>query len=193
MSLFSEYAKEIGELLQATQGQVNTKDLPIDDVMNAWIEKTRELAVSGKKIFFIGNGASATMAEHLGFDAMQNGKLKTINFAETSYITAVSNDLSYEEVFLLKLESLAEPGDMLVSISSSGNSPNVVAALGYARQNGMFTATLSAMKPNNKSRQLGDISIYVPADTYGVAESVHSAIMHSWLDLYMEKYLGGRH
>lgn len=193
MTIYYSYADELNELFKNTKGLSSGSELSMDETMEKWIDQTDIIAKEGKKIFFIGNGASATMAEHLGFDAMQNGLLKTINFAETSYITAVSNDLSYDEVFLLKLERMAEPGDMLISISSSGNSPNVVRALEYAKENGMYTVTLSAMSSENKSRAMGDLSIYVPANTYGLAESVHSGIMHGWLDMYMEKYLGGRH
>lgn len=193
MSIFSDYTTDLHDLICQAEGSLNGKTISIDDAMDRWIKKTHSVAENGNKIFFIGNGASATMAEHLGFDAMQNGNLKTINFSETSYITAVSNDFSYADVFLLKLQRMAEPGDLLISISSSGNSPNVVKALEYAKANGIYSITVSAMEPNNHSRLLGDIGIYVPAQTYGLAESLHGAIMHSWLDMYMDKYLGGRH
>ena len=193
MSIYYSYADELYELFKKTIGTFRGREMTMDETMEKWIDETARVSKEGKKVFFIGNGASATMAEHLGFDAMQNGLLKTINFAETSYLTAVSNDFSYEEVFLLKLERMAEPGDMLVSISSSGNSPNIVRALEYAKERGMYTVALSGMSADNKSRELSDLSIYVPAETYGLTESVHSGIMHGWLDMYMGKYLGGRH
>ena len=81
---------------------------------------------------------------------------------------------------------------MLITISSSGNSPNVVKALQYAQAHGIVSVTLSAMKPDNKSRQLGSINFYVPAPTYGLAESIHSSIMHCWLDCYLDTHRGGR-
>jgi D-sedoheptulose 7-phosphate isomerase len=161
--------------------------------MDLWVSETYKAAEAGRQFFFIGNGASATMAEHFGFDAMQNGRMKTVCFAETAYLTAISNDLSFTDVFLLKLKRLAEPGDVLISISSSGNSPNIIRSLEYAKECKMLRVTLSAMKTDNKSRILGDLSIWVPALTYGLAESAHSAILHCWLDMYLERYLGGRH
>lgn len=190
---FFNYLDELHSLLRNAHGLHSGKEIPMTNLMDLWTAETRKIAEDKKKIFLIGNGASATMAEHFGFDAMQNGKLNTVNFSETSYLTAISNDISFERLFLLKLERLAHPGDMLISISSSGNSPNIVKALEYAREYCMFTVTLSAMQSDNKSRQLGDLSIYVPAPTYGIAESAHSAIMHCWLDMYLERYIGGRH
>lgn len=190
---FPLYTDELQTLLHTTEGLWQGKKLPISDTMDLWVTKTRKAAEAERRFFFIGNGASATMAEHFGFDAMQNGRLKTVCFAETAYLTARSNDSSFTDVFLLKLERLAEPGDMLISISSSGNSPNIVRSLGYAKERKMLCVTLSAMKSDNKSRMSGDLSIWVPALTYGLAESAHSAILHCWLDMYLERYLGGRH
>jgi D-sedoheptulose 7-phosphate isomerase len=191
-NLFS-YIDNLQTLIHSSEGLWHGERLPIADTMDRWVTETRKAAEADRHFFFIGNGASATMAEHFGFDAMKNGKLKTVCFAETAYLTAISNDLSFTDVFLLKLEHLAEPGDILISISSSGNSSNIVRSLEYAKECKILCVTLSAMKNDNKSRMLGDLSIWVPAQTYGLAESAHSAIMHCWLDMYLERYLGGRH
>jgi D-sedoheptulose 7-phosphate isomerase len=190
---FISYVDELRALLAGAKGTWRGEEMPVAAAMDVWVTETHRAAETDRRFFFIGNGASATMAEHFGFDAMQNGGLKTVNFAESAYLTALSNDLSFADVFSLKLERLAEPGDVLVSISSSGNSPNVVRALEQAGTLGLRRVTLSAMKADNKSRALGDLSIWVPAKTYGMAESAHSAILHCWLDLYLEKYKGRRH
>ncbi|MDL2316421.1 SIS domain-containing protein [Desulfovibrio sp. OttesenSCG-928-A18] len=192
-SYYLQYADELHSFFLGAIGTWRGKELPMPEIMDIWIDETRKGALSGNRFFFAGNGASATMAEHMGFDSLQNAHLKTVNFSETSYLTAISNDLSFEDVFLVKLQRFAEEGDTLVTISSSGNSPNVVKALEYARKHGIHTVTLSGMKTDNKSRRLGDLAIWVPATTYGVAESVHSAILHCWLDMYLERYFGGRH
>lgn len=189
---FSQYIDEINTYHKQTIATCDGQELPADAALRRWVEETLRIYTNSQQIFLAGNGASCTMAEHFGFDAMKNGKLKTINFSETSYITAVSNDISYEDVFLVKLQRLGSPGDMLITISSSGNSPNVVKAIEYAKANGMLAVTLSGMKPDNKSRQLGNINFYVPAPTYGLAESIHSSIMHCWLDCYLDAHHGGR-
>ncbi len=189
---FSKYVDEVSKYHKQTIATCDGQETPVDAALLIWVKETFRVFTDSQRIFMAGNGASATMAEHFGLDAMKNAHLNTINFSETSYLTAVSNDISYEDVFLLKLERLAEKGDMLITISSSGSSPNVVKALEYATANGITCVTLSAMKPENKSRQLGNINFYVPAPTYGLAESIHSSIMHCWLDCYLDIHRGGR-
>jgi D-sedoheptulose 7-phosphate isomerase len=193
MSYYSNHIAELHEALLSAAGFADGVSLPAGEFMETWVRRTRQAAETGRHFFFLGNGASATLAEHFGFDALQNAKLKTFNFAETSYLTAISNDISFENVFLPKLERFGEAGDMLISISSSGNSPNVVKALEYAGRHGIFRVTLSAMKPDNQSVRLGDLSLHIPAATYGLAESAHAAVLHCWLDMYMDRYSGGRH
>jgi D-sedoheptulose 7-phosphate isomerase len=96
-------------------------------------------------------------------------------------------------VFSYRIEKSAEEKDMLVSISSSGNSPNIVAAIEAARARGMFIVTLSGMSPENSSRKLGDVNFYVSLKTYGLVESAHVVLLHCWLDLFLDRYMGGRH
>ncbi len=190
---FSKFIDEVSTYHRQTIASCDGQEVSTDAALQRWVEETFRVYTESRQIFMAGNGASCTMAEHFGLDAMKNGRLKTVNFSETSYITAVSNDISYEDVFMVKLQRLGTPGDMLITISSSGNSPNIVKALEYSKANGITCVTLSAMKPDNKSRQLGDINFYVPAPTYGLAESIHSSIMHCWLDCYLDKHQGGRH
>ena len=83
--------------------------------------------------------------------------------------------------------------DMLITISSSGNSPNIIKAIHTARELGVFIVTLSGKKEDNQSRRLGDVNFYVPLDTYGLVESAHAVLLHCWLDMYLDKYKGGRH
>jgi D-sedoheptulose 7-phosphate isomerase len=97
-------------------------------------------------------------------------------------ITAIANDISYEEVFAEPLRWYMKKGDMLVSISSSGNSSNVVRAVKMARSLGGIVITLSAMGENNETRKMGDLNFYISAQTYGLAESAHAVILHHWMD-----------
>jgi D-sedoheptulose 7-phosphate isomerase len=78
-----------------------------------------------------------------------------------------------------------EPGDLLATVSSSGNSPNVVNAIAAARKQGLKVITFSGMKPDNKSRRAGDLNFYVPASTYGIVECSHQVLLHAWLDCFM--------
>ena len=139
-----------------------------------------------KTVYVIGNGASASMASHFSADLAKNGQLHTQVFSDLALITAISNDMSYDEVFAEPLRRRGQKGDLLVAISSSGQSPNILAAIDVARQLDMNVVTLSAMNEDNKLRQIGDVNIYIPAPTYGAAESGHGAILHHWIDSVVE-------
>lgn len=143
--------------------------------------------------FFCGNGASATMAEHMSHDWFQNGGMNTYTCSETAHLTAIANDLSYEDVFSFRIGRILSERDMLVTVSSSGNSPNIVKAVRTARDKGAYIITLSGKSGDNQSRKLGDLNFWVPLDTYGLVESAHAVILHAALDLFLETYMGGMH
>ena len=133
-------------------------------------------------IFLIGNGASASMASHIAADLCKNAGLSTEVFTDLSLITAVANDQGSEFLYSTPLERRARPGDMLVAISSSGRSPNILKAVEATSRLNMSVVTFSAMAADNPLRKAGDLNFYVPAPTYGQAESAHAALLHFWVD-----------
>ncbi len=177
--------------LIATDGQGRVLDP--DAALEQWADLCEEKRKQRGVFFFCGNGASATMAEHMSHDCFQNADFLTQTCSETSHITAISNDISYEDVFAYRIGKMLGEKDMLITVSSSGNSPNIVKALQKARELGVFAVTLSGKREDNASRGLGDLNFYVPLATYGMVESAHAVLLHCWLDLYLDKYKGGRH
>ena len=159
------------------------RELPVDDAFRRWHDLTAAIREKAGAIYLCGNGASASMASHFSADLAKNGHLHTEVFSDLSLITAISNDISYEQVFAIPLSRRAKPGDLLVAISSSGRSPNILAAVKVARERGAAIVTLSAMKPDNPLRASGDLNIYIPAAEYGHAESCHATILHHWMDM----------
>ena len=157
-------------------------ELDQDEAFELWRDRTLGMRQSGRRVFFIGNGASASMSSHFAADLSKNVGLPTEVFTDLAQITALANDLSFEQVFSEPLRLRMAPGDMLVAVSSSGNSPNVVQGTKTAREKEGVIITLSAMDPKNQIRRLGDLNFYVPAQTYGLAETSHAAILHFWLD-----------
>ena len=127
------------------------------------------------------------MASHFAADLAKNAHLHTEVFSDLSLITAISNDMGYEWVFAKPLCRRAKKGDMLVAISSSGASKNILCATEIAKKIGLKIITLSAMLPQNPLRSSGDLNIYVSAKTYGLAETAHAAILHHWMDLVESK------
>lgn len=156
-----------------------------DAGFNALCELAARLKTTGGTLYFVGNGASAMMSSHMAVDFCKNGGVRSLALNDAAFLTAIGNDIGYSQAFEMPLAVLGRPEDALVTISSSGNSPNVLEAIKAARKIGMGVVTFSGMKPANASRQLGDVNVYVPSKTYGVAESIHAVLLHCWLDRFM--------
>jgi D-sedoheptulose 7-phosphate isomerase len=180
---WGEHTTSLGKCLIAVQTTVNG-DMPVDCdlAFELWCDSTEDVRLSERVIYLMGNGASASMASHFAADLAKNADLHTQVFTDISLITAVANDMSYDMVFLAPLRRRLKAGDMVVAISSSGNSPNVVKAAEFAVSREATLVTLTAMLPTNSLRQLGTLNFWLPADTYGMAETGHAAILHYWMD-----------
>jgi D-sedoheptulose 7-phosphate isomerase len=136
---------------------------------------------TGRQIFVLGNGGSAATASHIATDlsktAQRNGKrlLRCMSLTDNvPFMTAIANDLGYDEVFSRQLESYLRRGDVVVLISGSGNSPNVVSAARYAKKHGAVTVGMTGFS-GGKLRQLVDVCLHVDSDQYGVIEDLHMA------------------
>ena len=187
MTLFARYTQAVSEaLLNIRVTMEDGREKSADEGLAAWCEITRRVKDENATMYFAGNGASAMMASHMAADASKNGEFRSQAFNDAALMTAIGNDISYDEVFALPLARFADPGDVLVTISSSGNSPNVIRAIETAREMGLTVVTVSGMGPDNRSRQMGDLNFYVPAATYGIAEASHQVLLHCWLDRFME-------
>lgn len=139
----------------------------------------------GATVFCCGNGGSAAIADHLQCDhskGVRNGTDLTPRVSSLAsnvdLITAIANDIGYEDVFTYQLQSQARRGDVLVAISSSGSSPNILRALSWARANGMPTIAFTGFS-GGEARQLADVPLHVSCWNYGVVEDLHQAAMHA--------------
>lgn len=169
-----------------------------DFVFDAW---TRE-----STLYLIGNGGSAAAASHLSVD-LGKGTVATDNLRDESHrrlrvvsltdnvpwITAVANDLDYEQVFVQQLMSAAVDGDALMAFSGSGNSPNVVAAVDWANRHGLRTFGLTGFD-GGKLKDLQQDGVHVALDDMGMVESIHVCLFH-WVvdDVYARTQQTGRY
>ena len=153
----------------------------------AAIESAGQLAMSqtkaGGKIMFIGNGASASIASHMSTDYSKNGGMRAIAFNDAALLTCLSNDCGYENVFGKSVEMFADEGDILVAISSSGQSENILNGVRAAKELGVHVVTLSGFSPDNRLRPMGEINFHVPDRSYGAVEILHLSICHCILDV----------
>ena len=130
----------------------------------------------------VGNGGSAGITSHMALDFWKNGKVKALAFNDPSLLTALGNDIGYEFVFSKSVEMFGDKGDLLIAISSSGNSPNIINASIEARNKGCKVITLSGFSLDNKLIKLGDYNFYVDSYSYGIVEVLHTLMIHNLLD-----------
>ncbi len=181
---WSQSREAVGQALNSLAiSDGDGRRLSPDEAFSRLLRQGADLRAANGTMFLIGNGASASLASHLAVDLMKNAGLKTMVFSDPALLTAMSNDYSYDEAFAAPLKACLAPGDMLVAISSSGASKNIVQAAYLARRAGIRVVTLTAMRPDNPLRGLGTLNFYLNADTYGLAESCHGVILHHWIDL----------
>ncbi|MBL7144462.1 MAG: SIS domain-containing protein [Phycisphaerae bacterium] len=152
------------------------------------IESLVELLVETRKqanrVFIFGNGGSATTASHMACDLTKDKPfdtelpLKVISLTDNvALLTAAGNDLGYEEIFIKQLRNLLQPNDVVIAISASGNSENILRAMEYARQKGAIRVGITGFD-GGKIKENVDICIWIDNQTYGQVEDVHLIINH---------------
>lgn len=139
------------------------------------------------QVFFIGNGGSSAIASHMTADFMKNGGMNTCSLYDNAVTTCMGNDWGYEYIFSKPLEFLMKPDDLLVAISSSGNSQNIINAIEVAKNKGAAVITFTGFEDNNKVKQMGDVNVYVPYGKYGIVESIHNLILQQIADEIMDR------
>ena len=161
------------------------EEFDLSEVMAVAMERAQTTHDSGNKLMFIGNGGSSTIASHMAEDYTKAGGIRTLAFNDPAFLTCLANDLGFDQVFASQIEMFAQPGDMLVAISSSGNSQNILNGALAAKKRGCWVMTLSGFTPENLLRNMGDINVYVPSSEYGFVEITHLAVCHAMLDVAM--------
>ncbi len=148
-----------------------------------------------RMVFIIGNGGSASTASHMANDfaiglKLKEKPLRAMSLCDNnSIITAVANDFGYEEIFTRQLAALAQKGDLLIAISASGNSPNLVHAIDWAKSNGVVSIALSSFVDGGKIRAMADYGIHVPTGMkeYGPAEDAHMILDHLFVSYLSQR------
>ncbi len=169
--------------IEATGG--NGAPLGTDAAINRTIGLIRTAAADGCKAMFIGNGGSAAIASHMANDFSKNGKLPAMAFNDAAALTCLGNDDGFENVFAGQIGMLGQRGDVLVAISSSGESPDILKGVDAAHECGAAVVTISGFDPNNRLRGLGAVNFYVPSGEYGLVEISSQALLHAVLDIAM--------
>lgn len=171
--------------------QAATEAIPTESVARL-IEKFRAALAEDRQVFVFGNGGSASNASHFATDLGKGSsdklgkRFRVISLNDNvSWMTALGNDYAYEDVYVRQLMNYARPGDLVLTMSVSGSSPNLVKAFHWARANGVWTAALVGGK-RGKLADLADLAIVVPTEHYGRAEDAQMTICHMLCYAFIE-------
>lgn len=184
----TRYFRELGEIFLKVQAiDNNGKSIEIADGLEKSINLIVDQTQKGCKVIFIGNGGSASIASHQAIDFFKNGGMRAICFTDSSLLTCLSNDFGYQYVFEKPIEMFADKGDVLVAISSSGKSENILRGVDAAKNKGCQVITMSGFKPDNPLKTRGDFNFYVPSNSYGYVEIAHLTLCHCMVDTIVAK------
>jgi D-sedoheptulose 7-phosphate isomerase len=187
---FVDYTEYVGRAL----GSVDTAEV------EKLIESLFEAYRSGATVFVIGNGGSAANASHFAQDLAkgtcssmeQERRIRALSLTDNiAFFSALGNDEGYDQVFVQQLRTFYRPGDLLVSISGSGNSPNVIRAVEFANANGMKTIGITGFS-GGKLKDMSHEQVHVPLDDMCTAESIHSIVFH-YVILELQKRMVEEH
>lgn len=178
--------------LEETACEQRGEPLSLAAGLGALVDLWHRLRTSRGRVFWIGNGGSAAVASHLSQDLLNKGGVSSMTFNDPALITCMANDYGYRAVFARPLSTIAQKGDVLVALSSSGMSDNIVDAASMALERGLQVVTLSAFSADNRLRKLkATLSFHVPTGNFGHAELGHAALLHTALDCLQDLVEGG--
>ena len=175
---------QVNDRLQDYAERVKNGLLSVDSREFEKVYETLKWAyLNQAEVMVCGNGGSLTMSEHFHCDHAKgifyDAKLKPRIYPLTtaSILTAIANDIGYDDVFSFQVDSKGRPGDILVAISASGNSPNIIKAIEKATEKRMTTVAFVGFD-GGRASQIADIVLHVKEDNYGIVEDCHQSMMH---------------
>ncbi|MBF0232714.1 MAG: SIS domain-containing protein [Desulfamplus sp.] len=171
MDFFNAYLNTLGNLIKK-----------IDLALFQDIIKLLDSLTECGKVIIVGNGGSAAIASHIAIDLTKSAHIRAVNFNETSLITCLSNDYGYENWVAKGLEYYSDPDDVVILISSSGQSPNIINGAEAAKKLGLKIITLSGFDADNPLRGKGDVNLWVDSNIYNFVETTHQAWLASIVD-----------
>ena len=180
----SDYINDTQRVINDTQVVYKGDDVSLNDGLSVAISTIKKKCSqnTGGRVFFVGNGGSAAIASHMAIDFWKNGGFQAMCFNDASLLTCISNDYSYSQVFEKPIEMFVSSRDILVAISSSGKSDNILNAVSSAKRQGAFTLTLSGFSMDNPLRTQGDLNFYTGSNSYGIVENSHQILLHYIID-----------
>lgn len=175
----TEYLNTLSDLTAATEVTDGRGEaLSLESGSASAIQMLVDARSASRKVMLAGNGGSSAIVSHVQNDLAEAGGVRAMVFTESPVLTARANDFGYPSVFERPIELWGEPDDLLLTVSSSGQSENIIRALNAAKEKRCKAITFSGFKPDNPSRSLGDLNFYVPSEVYAYVETIHMSLLH---------------
>ena len=171
-----------GYLTDTAVTTLSGQSLDMAEAVNQVMLLARRTHAAGNKLIFVGNGGSAAISSHMATDYSKNGDVRAMALNDASMLSCLGNDLGYEWVFAKQIELYARADDLVIAISSSGRSANILNGVKAARAAKCAVVTFSGFASDNPLRRLGDLNFYINSDRYGFVEIGHLTICHAILD-----------
>ncbi|MBC8282438.1 MAG: SIS domain-containing protein [Nitrospinae bacterium] len=158
------------------------ESLPYSDGFDSNLKLLKEAREKKSCVFLVGNGGSAAIVSHIFNDLINVAKLRAFTLHESSMVTCMSNDYGYENVYSRPLSTLAQKNDLLIAVSSSGKSPNILNAANCMKEIGGTVITLSGFSKDNPLRKMGSVNFWLNSNDYGLVEVGHMFFLHCLSD-----------
>tara|TARA_X000000950_G_scaffold283148_1_gene383388 strand:- start:1587 stop:2138 length:552 start_codon:yes stop_codon:yes gene_type:complete len=175
-NFYEKFYIEINKLLS------NSDTLSLEKIAKSLISANR----NNKKIIIFGNGGSAAISSHVSVDLTKNAKIRSVNFNEADLLTCFSNDFGYKKVYSKSLEFYADAGDVVIIISSSGKSKNVLEAAKICKKKKLLLYTFTGFSKSNPLKKMGNINLWVNSKAYNIIENIHQI----WLLSIVDRIIG---
>lgn len=182
--MFSHRFKDLAAAVDSCRYTTQEKQIDETEALKLAFKMLALTRFQSGIVYVIGNGGSAGIASHFSTDLIKSLQIPSHTFYDTNLMTCLSNDWGYDKVFAYPIEKLIKPRDLLVAISSSGKSPNIVKAVEMARAKKAPVITLSGFAAENPLRTLGQLNFWVDRSDYGLVETAHFFLLHTIIDLW---------
>jgi D-sedoheptulose 7-phosphate isomerase len=180
--MFDQRLKELVEVLDTCVYSTHAENIRAQQALEMAHFLLHQVSKVEGIVYVIGNGGSSGIASHFCTDLLRTLEISASSFADSNIITCFANDFGYENVYKIPLLRNLRSRDLLVAISSSGKSKNIICAAHVAREKKVPVISLSGFSSHNPLRQLGDLNFWIDSNDYGLVETAHFFLLHTIVD-----------
>lgn len=185
--MFAKYLNDFSSVLENTEATTQNSPTGLDEAFSTVVNRLKTVRENGAHVYLVGNGGSSAIVSHAAIDLLNACGFRAHALTDNSLLTCMANDYGYENVFSQPLKTLFDEGDVLVAISSSGKSPNIVNACNEVKAKASTVITFSGFNADNPLRHSGDYNFWLDSKDYGIVEIGHSLLFHHITDKLYNK------